>query len=150
MNKELPKINIKNKKAAFEYAFLDTYEAGIVLTGTEIKSIRAGKASLSDGFCGFQGGELFLLNVHIDVYKEGGYYNHEPKRPRKLLLTKRELKKWLSKTKEKGLTIVPVRLFISDRGFAKVEIALAKGKKSYDKRESIKKREAKRNMRNEE
>ncbi len=141
------RLNIKNRKASFEYTFIDTYDAGIVLTGTEIKSIRAGKVSIAEGFCFFRDGELFLSNVHIDEYKEGSYNNHEPKRLRKLLLKKTELRKLLSKTKEKGLTIVPVKMFITDRGFAKIHIALAKGKKSYDKREAIKKREATKRMR---
>ena len=135
------KINIINKKASFEYNLLDSYEAGIQLTGTEIKSIREAKASLSEAYCTFIKDELFIKNMHIAEYTHGTHYNHEPKRMRKLLLNRNELKKLLSKTKEKGLTIIPVKLFINDRGFAKVEIALAKGKKVYDKRESIKQRE---------
>lgn len=141
---------IKNRKASFEYAFIETFEAGIVLTGTEIKSIKAGKISLTEGYCGFAEKELLLLNVHIDEYTAGSHFNHVPKRPRKLLLHKTELRKLFSKSKEKGLTIIPVRMFISERGFAKLEIALAKGKKLYDKRESIKKKEAGRRMRDKE
>ena len=143
-------INIRNKKASFEYHFLETYEAGIVLTGTEIKSIREGKASLSDGYCIFQNRELFLSNVHINEYKEGSYNNHDPKRLRKLLLKKKELKKLFSKTKEKGLTLIPIRIFINEKSYAKVEIALAKGKKLFDKRQDIKKKDARRQMKNEE
>lgn len=140
------KINIVNKKASFEYHLLDIYEAGIQLTGTEIKSIRHGKASLTEAYCTFIQGELFIKNMHVAEYSHGTHYNHEPKRMRKLLLNKNELKKLLSKTKEKGLTIIPVKLFINERGFAKLEIALAKGKKVYDKRESIKQRELGREM----
>ncbi len=140
------RINIVNKKASFEYHLLDNYEAGIQLTGTEIKSIREGKASLSEGYCTFIKDELFIKNMHIAEYTHGTHYNHEPKRIRKLLLNRNELKKLLSKTKEKGLTIIPVKLFINDRGFAKIQIALAKGKKFYDKRDSIKQRELGREM----
>lgn len=140
------KINIINKKASFEYHLLDSYEAGIQLTGTEIKSIREGKASLSEAYCTFIQNELFIKNMHVAEYTHGTHYNHEPKRMRKLLLNKNELKKLYSKTKEKGLTIIPVKLFINERGFAKLEIALAKGKKVYDKRESIKQRELGREM----
>jgi SsrA-binding protein len=135
------KINIVNKKASFEYHLMDFYEAGLQLTGTEIKSIREGKAGLTEAYCTFIKNELFIKNMHVAEYTHGTHYNHEPKRTRKLLLNKNELKKLLSKTKEKGLTIIPVKLFINERGFAKVEIALAKGKKVYDKRESIKQRE---------
>ena len=140
------KINVVNKKASFEYHLLDIYEAGIQLTGTEIKSIREGKASLSEAYCTFIQNELFIKNMHVAEYTHGTHYNHEPKRMRKLLLNKNELKKLLSKTKEKGLTIIPVKLFINERGFAKLEIALAKGKKVYDKRESIKQRELSREL----
>ena len=140
------KLNIVNKKASFEYHLLDIYEAGIQLTGTEIKSIREGKASLSEAYCTFIQNELFIKNMHVAEYTHGTHYNHEPKRMRKLLLNKNELKKLLSKTKEKGLTIIPVKLFINERGFAKLEIALAKGKKVYDKRESIKQRELSREL----
>lgn len=139
-------INIKNRRASFEYLFLDTYTAGIQLTGTEIKSIRDGKASLADAFCVFIENELWVKNMHIPEYKEGSYYNHEPKRLRKLLLNKRELRKLQTKTKEKGLTIIPRRMFINEKGFAKLEIALAKGKKIYDKRETLKRQDADREM----
>lgn len=136
-------INIQNKKAYFEYHILEKYVAGIELLGTEIKSIRAGKANLSDGFCTFVGNELFAFNIHISEYSMGSFYNHEPKRNRKLLLTKKELKKLQNKTKDKGMTIVPLQLFINERGFAKMEIALAQGKKLHDKRDAIKERESK-------
>jgi len=140
-------VNIRNKKASFEYAFLDTYIAGIVLTGTEIKAIRMGNINLQEAYCFFsQNNELFVKNLHISKYNEGTYNNHEPMRERKLLLKKKELVKLLGKSEEKGLTIVPIRLFTNDRGFAKLEIALAKGKKLYDKREDIKSRDVKREL----
>jgi len=137
---------IRNKKASFEFAFLQTYTAGIMLTGTEIKSIREGKANFTDSFCVFMNGELFLKNMHISEYKEGSYNNHEPKRIRKLLLNKEEMRKMQSKLKEKGTTIVPVKLFFNERSIAKLEIAIAKGKKLFDKRESIKEKDLKRQM----
>jgi SsrA-binding protein len=139
-------VNIKNRKASFEYSFIDKYEAGIQLTGTEIKSIRVGEANIADAFCTFFNGELFVRNMSISAYKDGTYNNHESKRDRKLLLNKKEIKKLLGKMKDKGLTIVPLRLFIADSGYAKLEIALAKGKKSYDKREDLKSKDAKREM----
>ncbi|HET6243430.1 MAG: SsrA-binding protein SmpB [Bacteroidetes bacterium] len=139
-------INIKNRRASFEYEFLDVYVAGIQLTGTEIKSIRDSKANITDGFCIFLKDELWARNIHIAEYKEGSYNNHEPKRDRKLLLNKGELKKLANKTKDKGLTIVPLRLFINNKGFAKLEIALAKGKKLFDKRESLKEKDTKRQI----
>ena len=139
-------INIRNKRVTFEFNLLDKYTAGLQLTGTEIKSIRDGKVSLGDAYCTFSKGELYVKNMHIAEYSKGTHYNHEPTRPRKLLLTKRELGKLDSKVKERGLTIVPVRLFISDRGFAKLEIALAQGKKVHDKRQSIKEKDVKRDM----
>ena len=139
-------INIKNRKASFEYHFLDTYTAGIMLQGTEIKSIREGKANLQESYCAFKDNELWILNLHISPYDMGTHYNHEPKRERKLLLSKKELKKLDAKSKEKGLTIIPFRLFINQRGLAKVEIALAKGKKLYDKREDIKQKDLKREL----
>ncbi|OIN58927.1 SsrA-binding protein SmpB [Arsenicibacter rosenii] len=142
-------VNIKNRRASFEYYFIDTYTAGIVLTGTEIKSIRQGKVNLQDAYCLFLGDELFIRQMSISAYTEGTYNNHEPLRDRKLLLTKRELRKLTEKLKDQGLTIVPVRLYTSERGFAKMEIALAKGKKLYDKRDSIKEREAERSMQRE-
>ncbi len=138
------KIEIKNKKAAFEYFLVEKYTAGLVLTGTEIKSIRNGKASITEAYCAFEGEELFVKNMHIAEYDYGTYNNHEPRRPRKLLLTRRELKKMLVKTKERGFTIIPTLLFINDKGLAKLEIALAKGKKLYDKRESIKQKDMER------
>jgi SsrA-binding protein len=139
-------INIKNKRASFEYEFIERFVAGIQLFGTEIKSIRAGKASLVDSFCYFSKNELYVVGMHISEYKFGSYYNHEEKRERKLLLNRKELNKLDRKTKESGLTIVPLRLFINDRGFAKMEIALCRGKKHYDKRESLKQRDHKREI----
>ncbi len=141
------KIEIKNKKASFNYFLMDKYIAGIQLQGTEIKSIRAGKVSLSESYCYFsKENELFVKDMHIGEYKLGGYYNHEPKRERKLLLTKRELKKLGKKAREKGLTIIPVFMFINVNGLAKLEIAVAKGKHTYDKREDIKKKDMDRKM----
>ena len=139
-------VNIKNKRAGFEYQFLETYTAGIILTGTEIKSIREAQINLQDGYCIFLGEELWLKQVHISKYEQGTHYNHDPLRDRKLLLNKRELKKLSGKLKDKGLTIIPIRLFISERGFAKVELALAKGKKLHDKRDDIKERDVKREL----
>jgi SsrA-binding protein len=140
------KINIRNKKASFEYFLLEKFVAGIVLTGTEIKSIRGSKASINEAYCAFAGEELFVRNMHIAEYDFGTYNNHDPKRERKLLLTKRELGKLKTKLNEKGLTLVPTWLFISDKGFAKLEIALAKGKKLYDKRETLKQKDTRRDM----
>ncbi len=139
-------INIRNKKAGFEYAFVDKYVAGMVLTGTEIKSIREGKASLQEAYCFLKEDEMFIKGMHISEYTQGTHYNHDPIRERKLLLNKKELTKISQKTKEKGLTIVPIRLYISGRGFAKLEIATAKGKKVHDKRDSIKEKDLKREM----
>jgi len=139
-------IHISNKKAYFEFEILEKFVAGMVLTGTEIKSIRAGKANLSDAFCSFTGTELFVRNLHISEYELGTHYNHEPKRMRKLLLKKKELRKLLAKVKEKGLTIVPLKMFLSGTGYAKIEIGLAKGKKIHDKRDSIKEKDMKRDM----
>jgi SsrA-binding protein len=139
-------INIKNKKASFEYEFLDKFIAGIQLTGTEIKSIRESKINLSDGYCIFRENELWLKNVHISEYKEGSYNNHEPKRDRKLLLNRQELNKIKNKTKDKGITIIPIKVFISSKGLAKIEIAVSKGKKLFDKREDIKEKDAKRQL----
>ena len=139
-------INIRNKKASFEYHFLETYVAGIKLLGTEIKSIREAKATISDAFCTFINEELYVRNLHISEYSHGSFYNHEAKRDRKLLITKKELKKLLIKSQDKGLTIVPLKIFINDRGFAKMEIALAQGKKSFDKRDTLKERDVKREM----
>ena len=140
------KINIKNKKASYQYFLMDKLVAGIQLRGTEIKSIRDGKVSLSESFCVFIGDELFVRDMHISEYSLGTYNNHEPKRDRKLLLTSRELKKLQTKVQEKGLTIIPTFMFINDRGLAKIEIALAKGKHLYDKREDIKKKDIKRDI----
>lgn len=139
-------IEIKNRKAAFEYFFVDEFEAGIQLTGTEVKSLRAGNANLSDAYCAFKDGSLYVHSMYIAEYKFGNIHNHEPRRTRKLLLKKAELKKLLRKVEEKGNTIVPFRLYFSERGFAKLEIALAKGKKSHDKRDSIKEKDQKREL----
>jgi|SRR6056297_749755 len=140
-------ITIKNKKARFEYELLDKYTAGIVLGGTEIKSLRYGKASITESFCEFNDrGELFVINMQIDEYSHASHYNHKPKAQRKLLLQKRELKKLQKEVTASGLTIVPLTLFINDRGLAKIQIALAKGKKLYDKRETIKDRDNKREL----
>lgn len=139
-------INIRNKRASYDYELTDLYSAGIQLTGTEIKSIRAGKASLGDAFCYFKRGELYVKNMHITEYTKGNIYNHDPLRERKLLLKKKELAKLESKVKERGFTIIPVRLFINERGFAKLEISLARGKKSFDKRQSIKQKDTQREM----
>ena len=139
-------INIKNKKASFNYEFIEKYTAGIVLTGTEIKSIRDGKVSFTDSYCFFAGNELWIKGLHISEYSYGSYNNHLPKRDRKLLLNKKELKKIQKKIQEKGLTIVPVRLFINERGYAKVVIAIARGKAKYDKRQDIKDRDNKRDL----
>lgn len=139
-------IRIKNKRAGREYFLLEKYVAGIVLTGTEIKSIRNGKANLSDAYCVFENGELFVRAMHIAEYSFGSYNNHIAKRDRKLLLNARELKKLSTKIKEKGFTLVPTTLFINDRGLAKLEIALARGKHYYDKREDLKKRDTQREI----
>ncbi len=134
-------MELNNRKATFEYFFEATYIAGIVLSGTEIKSLRAGKASFNDSYCTFNKGELFVKSLHISEYAFGTYANHEPMQERKLLLNKRELRKWEAKIKEKGYSIIPLRIFISEKGLAKMEIGLGKGKKVYDKRNSIKERE---------
>ena len=144
MPKAKSNIEIKNKRAGFDYEFLDKYTAGIVLTGTEIKSVRAGKASLVDSYCYFANGELYVKNMHIAEYWWGNLFNHDPRRDRKLLLNKKELRKLQRGVKEKGLTIVAITMFIADNGYAKLNIALAKGKKEYDKRESIKEKDMKR------
>jgi SsrA-binding protein len=137
-------VNIENRRARFDFQFLDKLVAGIVLTGTEIKSIREGKAALSDSYCYFVNGELFVKNLHITEYSEASFKNHDPLRERKLLLNKNELNKLSKKIKDAGLTIIPTRLFINEKGYAKMEIALAKGKKLFDKREDIKKRDVER------
>ncbi len=146
MQKPQNTIHIKNRKAKFNYEFLDTFTAGIVLRGTEIKSIRLGKASIAESFCEFQRGELFVINMNVEEYSHATYFNHKPKSERKLLLTKRELKKLEKEVRNTGLTIVPLSLFINDNGLAKLKIALAKGKKDYDKRETIKDRDNKRSL----
>ena len=152
MNKEEEQIrkkspvSIRNKKASFEYFFVETYTAGIVLTGTEIKSIRQGKASLVDSFCYINNGEIWLKGMNISPYFFGSYNNHEAKRDRKLLLTKREIHKLQEATKQVGFTIVPTLVFVDDKGRAKVDIALAKGKKEYDKRQTLKEKEDRREM----
>lgn len=141
------RINIQNKKARFEYEFLDQFTAGIVLTGTEIKSIRNSKASIAESFCEFnERGELFAVNMYIEEYAFGTRFNHRPRGSRKLLLNKRELNKLFKQVKNSGLTIVPLKLFINDKGFAKMFIALARGKKLYDKRETLKDRDNKRDL----
>lgn len=139
-------IEIRNKRAEYEYFLMDTYTAGIVLTGTEIKSIRDGKVNLSDAFCMFRGTELYVNEMHIAEYRFGSYLNHPAKRERKLLLNKRELLKLAAKSKERGFTIIPVMLYINPSGLAKLTISLAKGKKFFDKRESLKEKDSRREM----
>lgn len=152
MNKEQQEIRkkspvqIRNKKASFEYYFIDTYTAGIVLTGTEIKSIRNGKASLVDSFCFINNGEIWVKGMNISPYFYGSYANHVAKRDRKLLLNKREIRRLMKDTKAVGFTIVPVLLFIDEKGRAKLDIALARGKKEYDKRQTLKEKEDRREM----
>lgn len=140
------KVVAVNKKARYEYHIIDTFEAGIVLTGTEVKSLRAGKASLQDSYARVENGELLLYNMHIAQYQQGNRFNHEPKRVRKLLVHRREILRLIGYTKEKGLTLIPVKVFFNDRGWVKVEVATARGKKSYDKRQDIAAREAKREV----
>lgn len=139
-------VQIRNKKASFEYEFLEKFEAGIILKGTEIKSLREGKASVQEAYCFIKNQELFVKGMNISPYAQASFQSHEMARDRKLLLKKREIQKLKSKMEEKGLTIVPVRLYISTRGFAKLEVALAKGKKIYDKRDDIKKKDQKREL----
>lgn len=139
-------INIKNKKARFEYELLESYDAGIQLFGTEIKSIRMGKASITESFCQIIEGELYIINMYIDEYDWGTHFNHKTRRDRKLLLKKNELKKLERKTKETGFTIIATNLYINKKGLAKVKIHLAKGKKLYDKRDSIKTKDLKRDL----
>ena len=139
-------VNIYNKRARFEYEILEEIEAGMVLTGTEIKSLRSSKASITEAFCQFIDSELYIINMMIDEYKLGTFYNHKIKRERKLLLHKKELQKFQRKLKDVGNTIIPLKLFINDRGKAKLIIALGRGKKLFDKRETIKNRENKRNL----
>ncbi len=141
------KIDIRNKRARFDYELLDIYQAGIVLSGTEIKSIRQGKASIAESFCEFnERGELFVVNMQVDPYSHGSHFNHQPKAARKLLLNKQELRKLHKAVKTTGLTIIPLNLYINDNGLAKLRISLARGKKQYDKRDTIKDRESKRRL----
>lgn len=139
-------VKIKNRKARFEYEILDKYVAGIVLQGTEIKAIREGKASIAESFCEFSNGELFVINMTVQEYSHASHYTHDPKNARKLLLNRSELKKLEKEVKNTGLTIIPLLLFTNDRGLAKIEIALCKGKKQYDKREVMKERDTKRDL----
>ncbi len=142
-----PNINIQNRKARYEYDILEKYTAGMVLTGTEIKSIRQGKARITESFCEFnEQGELFAINLYIEEFINGNYYNHKPLNSRKLLLEKRELKKLHRKIKDVGLTIIPLRMFINEKGWAKLDIALCKGKKLHDKRHTLKDRDNKRDL----
>lgn len=141
-----PKIEIVNRRATHEYFFDQQFETGLLLVGTEIKSIRKGAVNLNDAYCYFEESELFVRSLYIGEYEQGNQFNHEPRRPRKLLLRRTELKKLEKKVKERGFTIVPYRLFINEKGLAKLEIALARGKKSFDKRESIKEKDNKREM----
>lgn len=139
-------VSIKNKKASFEYEFVDTLVSGIVLQGTEIKSIRMSKVSINEAYCYFRNSEMFIKNMSITEYDHGTYNNHEARRERKLLLNKNEIIKWERKLKESGLTVIPTKIFINDKGYCKLVIALAKGKKNYDKRESLKVKDAKREI----
>ncbi len=141
MTKFQKNIDVTNKKAGFEFFFLEKYTAGVVLTGTEVKSIRMNKFNMGDAYCFFQDGELILKNLNISKYEHGTYLNHEPLRDRKLLLKRKELRKLENKLTDKGLTIIPTRLYINEGGFIKIDIALAKGKKLYDKRDSIKEKD---------
>lgn len=146
MKLKLNAVNIKNRRATFDFDIVETYTAGIVLTGTEIKSIRLGKASLTDAFCYENNGEIWIKNMYVGEYFYGSYNNHSSRRDRKLLLNKKEIREIGKASKDSGFSIVPLKVFISDKGLAKVVIALAKGKKEYDKRQSIKEREDKREM----
>ncbi len=139
-------VYIKNRPITFEYSIEDKLTAGIILTGSEIKSVREGKVSFNDSYCFFHDGELWIKSLHIAEYVNAGYAGHDPVRERKLLLNKKELRKWAQKMKEKGLTIVPLAMYINEKGYAKLDIGLAKGKKTHDKRESIKKRDTEREM----
>jgi SsrA-binding protein len=139
-------LEIRNKKAEYQYFLLESYTAGLLLTGTEIKSIRAGKASIMEAFCRFRGDELFVINMYIAEYEQGSYNNHEPRRERKLLLQRSELNKLKKKMKDVGVTVIPTLLFISEKGYAKLNIAIAKGKKVHDKRDSLKEKEQKRDL----
>ena len=140
-------MEIRNRSAYYEYQIDDKYDAGVVLTGTEVKALRSGKASFNDAYCLFHGDELYVRSLHISEYERGTYNNHDPLRERKLLLNKKELRKIQGKIKEKGFTIIPLRIFFAESGKAKMQIGLARGKKLHDKRESIKQREADRELR---
>ena len=142
----LKTVNIQNKKAKFDYEIIDTYTAGIVLTGTEIKSIRLGKAQIAESFCEFNNNELFAINTYIEEYAFGNQFNHKSRSERKLLLNRRELKKLERDVEVKGLTIIPLKLFTNEKGIAKLEIGLCRGKKTYDKRESLKEQDTKRDI----
>ncbi|HEX4887323.1 MAG TPA: SsrA-binding protein SmpB [Luteibaculaceae bacterium] len=142
----MSEINIRNKRAAFEFQFLETFVAGMVLSGTEIKSIRNTKVSINEAYCIIQHGEAFIRNMHIAEYEKASFYKHEPRADRKLLLSKTELKRITKALKDKGITLIPIKLFLSDKGWAKLEIAIAKGKKLYDKREDLKSKDAKREL----
>ncbi|MCO6462155.1 MAG: SsrA-binding protein SmpB [Saprospiraceae bacterium] len=146
MAEKFKNIEIKNKKASFEYFLLQKFEAGIMLKGTEVKAIRLGAANLTDAFCYIRAGEVFVKNLFISEYSQGSYYNHDSRRERKLLLNKGEIKKIERKLSEKGFTLIPLRLYINERGFAKLEISLAQGKKMYDKRATIKEKDNRRDM----
>ncbi len=137
---------VKNRRAAFDYAFLETFECGLLLTGSEVKSLRLGDASIAEAFCTFVGDELVVRNMTIQPFEKAKTYGHEPKRDRKLLLHRSELTKLQRKLKDQGITIIPVRVFFNEKGYAKMDVALARGKKTYDKRESIKERDVKRDM----
>lgn len=139
-------VNIRNKRAYFEYEILEELTAGMVLTGTEIKSLREGKGSLNEAFCAISEGEAFVRNLFIPEYSLGTYANHSPRRQRKLLLNRKEINKWEHKVKEKGLTIVPLKLYLNEKGLAKLQIGLAKGKKMYDKRNSLKEKDVQRDL----
>ena len=138
---------IKNRKASYEYHLMQTYTAGVVLTGSEVKSLRAGEANLGDAFCTVENDELFIRNLYIKEFAQASHYNHDPRRARKLLLNRPEIKKIAVKLKEKGITLIPLQLFFNENGYVKLEIALAKGKKTYDKREDVKKRDIERELR---
>lgn len=144
MNAEVDKIVAKNKRATFDYAILDSFTAGIVLTGTEMKSIREGKVNLADAYCSVKDEEVWALNIQIEEYKNGGHYNHAPRRQRKLLLKRTEIRKIVNKLKDKGLTLICLNMFLSPKGLVKLEIAVGKGKKSFDKREDIKQKDIER------
>ena len=144
--KKTNEIEIVNRKAKYEYHFIDTYEAGIVLTGTEVKAIRSGQANLSDAYCTFEDGELYVRSMFISEYNFANQFNHETRRTRKLLLKRQELRKLEKKVKERGFTIIPYRLYMNERNYVKIEIVLGQGKKAYDKRDAIKEKDSKRDL----